>query len=94
MCHVDDTKISHMDESVAREVIELSELNFGKMKVIIGNEHVLLGMKITCHFDEGNFDIDMSPYLQQTIEEFGEEMVKASTPSRADLFLSTNLNRW
>ena len=43
-------------------------------------------MKITYHFDEGNFDIDMSPYLQQTIEEFGEEMVEASTPARADLF--------
>ena len=49
--HVDDMNISHVKESVARDVIELLELNFGKMKIKTGNEHIFLGMLITYHFD-------------------------------------------
>jgi len=71
---------------VARDVIELLELNFSKMKISTGNEHVFLGMKITYYFDKGNFDIDMSSYLQQTVEEFGEEILEVSMPTWADLF--------
>jgi len=61
-------KISYIEESVARDVVELLELNFGKMKIKTGDEHEFLGMLITYHFDQGVFDIDMSPYLKKTIE--------------------------
>ena len=68
------------------EVVELLELNFGKMKVTTGDGHMCLGMKITYYFDKGTVGIDVRPYLQQTIDDFGEDDVTASTPARADLF--------
>ena len=36
-CQVDDTKISHMDKSMLEKVVEMLELNFGKIKIMIGN---------------------------------------------------------
>ena len=51
-----------------------------------GNVHIFVGMKITYYFDDGTFGIDVSPYLKQTVEDFAEDMIEASTPTRADLF--------
>ena len=59
------------------------KLNFGKNKITTGSVHTFL---ITYYFDDGTFGIDMSPHLKQTIEEFGEDVIAASTPARSDLF--------
>ena len=50
-----------------------------------GKAHTFLGMKIV-HRDDRHFSLGMKPFLEQTIDEFGEEPMKASTPARSDLF--------
>ena len=67
------------------DVIKLLEINFGEIKVTTCDVHVFLGMKITC-LDNRTFSINMIPHLEETIEEFNEEMIEASTPARPDLF--------
>ena len=60
------------------------------MKIVYGKEYVFLGMKLM-YQDDGNFRIDMKPYLEETIKEFGEELISALTPAHSDLFM-TNQN--
>ena len=55
------------------------------MKTTRGKTHAFLGMKITCQ-DNRRFSLGVKPHLEQTIDEFGEEPMKASTPARSDLF--------
>ena len=38
------------------------------------------------HQDDGNFRIDMKPYLEKTIKEFRKELISASTPTRSNFF--------
>ena len=85
--HVDDTKISHIDSKVVSEVIEGIETKFGKMSVTRGEDHVFLGMHI--HFrGDGTFSILMKEYLEEAIEEFGEEIIATTTsPATKSLFI-------
>ena len=84
--YVDDTKISHVDAAVVTDIIEKIEGKFGKMTVTRGKQHTFLGMKITLQKD-GTVKIDMSDYVKEAIEEFGEDVSKqAANPARKDLF--------
>ena len=84
MHHLDENKISQMIKDIVMDVIQLLEINFGEMSVTTGDFHVFLGMKITC-LDNRTFSINMIPHLEETIEEFNEEMIEASTPARVGL---------
>ena len=84
--HVDDTKISHVDSAVVDDIIRLLEDKFGKMKVVRGARHEFLGQIITFK-KNGTFDLDMSSYLREAVQEFGETMEFAVTPARSDLFI-------
>jgi len=41
--HVNDMKISHVNRNVVTDVIILLELEFGKMSMTHGKEHIFLG---------------------------------------------------
>ena len=45
--YVDDNKISHVDPKVVTSVLEAVKEHFGELVISRGNEHDLLGMKIT-----------------------------------------------
>ena len=44
--YVDDAKISHVDESVTRDMVRQLELKFGKLNPTYGNQQEYLGMRI------------------------------------------------
>ena len=44
--HIDNNKISHVDENVVSQVISDIEEKLGKMSVMSGNEQVCFGMNI------------------------------------------------
>jgi hypothetical protein len=84
--YVDDTKISHMDDSVITDVIAKIEERFGKMTVTRGNKHVFLGMDLEFH-ENGTASIKMKDYIKESIIEFGETISRsAATPAKRDLF--------
>jgi len=84
--HVDDMKISHVNCNVVTDIINLLELEFGKMSVTRGKEHTFLGMVVTYN-DNRTASINMKGYLQEAIAEFGEDCTKhATTPAKKDLF--------
>ena len=87
--HVDDTKVSHVGKKVVEDVFSLLEAKFGKMKIKYGKDHEFLGMKIK-YQENGTFKIGMKSYLEDTIKEFGKEMIAASTPARSNLFTVNN----
>jgi len=70
-------------------MIALLESYLGKMKVTYSKVHGFLRMKIM-YKDNSRFTINMKPYLVETVEEFGEILLKAETPAKADLFIINN----
>ena len=84
--YVDDTKISHVKPAVVTSVIKKIEAKFGKMTVTRGQHHVFLGMDIT-FIGDGNLNIGMSKYIQEAIEEFGDDVSRpAVTPATRTVF--------
>ena len=84
--YVDDSKVSHIKESVVSKVIKEIEESFEKMSVSRGKSHVFVGMNFKIN-DDRSVGISMSKYLKECIATFGEEFNEgASTPARADLF--------
>lgn len=84
--HVDDMMLSHDDTNVVTQVIRDIEEHFGEMTVTRGRKHVFLGMDIEFH-DNGTFSICMSDYLQEAIDEFGEDLeYDVPHPAVNDLF--------
>jgi hypothetical protein len=85
--YVDDTKISHVSDSVVSAVIESIEKRFGKMTVTRGKEHVFLGMDIVFR-DDGTASVKMKSYIKEAIAEFRSDIsCIAATPARKDLFM-------
>ena len=83
--HVDDLKISHVDEAVVRQVITDLEGEYGKMTVTTGKVHTYCGMDLI--FDDGELRVDMKDYLRDTIAEFPEDCSKTvTTPAAVYLF--------
>ena len=83
---MDNNKISHVDEHAISQVISDIEEKFGKMSVTHGNEHVFFGMNITFN-KNGTVTIMMKEYLQEAIEDFGEDIVNVTTsPAQKGMF--------
>jgi len=89
--HIDDMKISHVQPCVVSGMIDILELEFGKMTVTRGKVHTFLGMRVTYH-DNKTASISMKSYLEEAIHEFGEDCSKrVTTPAKKDLFhIDTN----
>ena len=45
--HVDNLKVSHVDENEVKTMIEKLEQKFGKMSTTYGQRHTYLGMDLT-----------------------------------------------
>lgn len=87
--HVDDLKISHVDESVAERMLGLLEHEFGKespLSVTRGRVHDYLGMRLD--FTEvGVARIDMTKYVEEILSEAPDDMSgEAPTPAASYLF--------
>ena len=62
--HVDDLKISHVDEKVVTQVCnDLSELYKGKVKIYRGGTHDYVGMDLDYESEPGVLIISMIKYL-------------------------------
>ena len=86
---VDDNKVSHFDSKVVDEVLNVMKEHFGELKISRGNEHDLLGMKITIDRENRNVIIDMREQLQEAIDAFGDELDdKVMTPANKNLFVT------
>ena len=84
--HVDDLKISHVDEAVVNDVISTLESKYGKMSMTIGNTHKNVGMNLKYNTN-GTVTIDMTDYVKESIAEFPESIeTDAVTPAAANLF--------
>ena len=69
--HVDDLKISHVDEQVVRSIIQKIQDNFGQhseLSMHIGKRHDYLGM-ILDFTTPGILEIDMSDYIQVILQD-------------------------
>ena len=78
--HVDDLKISHINEEVVRAIISQLEDGYGEMNVNIGQSHTYVGMDLTFPGD-GTVVIDMKSYLTEALSEFGLENLDKRAPS-------------
>jgi hypothetical protein len=84
--HVDDNKISHVDDTVVTDVIEKTEAKFGKMTVTRGKHHLFLGMDITFN-DNATVRLLMKEYLKDAIADSGMDASRvAATPAKRDIF--------
>ena len=69
--HVDDLKISHVDEQVVRSIIQQIQDNFGQhseFSMHIGKRHDYLGMILDFN-TPGTLVIDMSDYIQVILQD-------------------------
>ena len=91
--HVDDMKVSHKRQDVVDSFIDWIKKKYGtigEVKVVTGNEHTYLGMKIV-YDDHGGVIIDMKKYVQDMIEEYPDELSgKSKTPANDKLFQVNN----
>jgi len=83
--HVDDTKVLHVERKVVEDIFEALQKKFGKMKVVIGDNHDFLRMNLIFRNDR-KFSIRMTQLLTEVVEEFGETPTRAVTLARSDLF--------
>ena len=84
--YVDNLKVSHVEESVVRDILRRIEDKFGKMDSVIGPAHTYLGMHIT-FTDAASVEIWMGDQIVEAIEAFGEDVsLNAVTPAKRDLF--------
>jgi hypothetical protein len=88
--HVDDLKISHMDDGIVRSEIKGLEDIYGPMVTTYGDYHTYLGMDLDMSVP-GEVSVSMIPYLQEITDEFPEEYPKgAKTPAAAHLFTESD----
>ena len=66
--YVDDNKISHAEEEVITNHIQILEKYFGKFTITRGKTHSYLGMDVTLKND-GLIEIDMSKHLSKILED-------------------------
>ena len=83
--HVDDLKISHVDQQVLEDLVDELEVKYGKMTVTRGRKHTYVGIDIIYN-DDGTVTIDMIEYLKEAVNEFPEDVTK-EVPSPAALYL-------
>ena len=72
--HVDNNKVSHINEEVISKLIKELETYFGKFKVTRGKMHNYLGMIIKIREDK-NVSINQTKQLEEIIEIFSEPII-------------------
>ena len=83
--YVDDNKISHREQEVVDEILEIMTKHFGEMTVTKGHVHEFLGFKFTLHKDK--IEIDMKDQINEAIEMFMDDVNQTvSTPAAPNLF--------
>ena len=87
--HVDDLKISHVEEHVVQSIIQKIQDAFGQhseLSMHIGKRHDYLGM-ILDFTTPGTLEIDMSDYIQVILQDAPANLRGASTvPAAKHLF--------
>lgn len=84
--HIDDLKVSHVDPKVITMVLDQLSTKYGELMVTHGKNHVYVGMNITYN-DDKSVKIAMKEYIQEAIDEFGEEITStANSPASLHLF--------
>ena len=83
--YVDDAKISHIDESVIKNIVKCLENKFGKLNPTYGNKQEYLGMKIIID-DSRRLHIDMRDQICEVLDDFSESIAgNVSTPAAKHL---------
>lgn len=83
--YVNDLKISHVDENVAKDTKKQLEDHFGTLTVTSGSEHTYVGMKVD--IKNNKVHIHNIEYIKECFELFGEEIgASAKTPGKGHLF--------
>jgi Reverse transcriptase (RNA-dependent DNA polymerase) len=87
--HVDDLKISHVDEKVVEMVLDMLDQQYGKEAPLVvtrGKVHEYLGM--TLDFSVlGKCRVSMDGYVDEIVEEFlPKSSLTANTPAASHLF--------
>jgi len=87
--HVDDLKISHVDQDVIEEVLDLLDKKYGKeapLTVTRGHVHEYLGMTVD-YSEEGKVAIIMEPFIEAMLDDLPADMDgEASSPAANHLF--------
>jgi hypothetical protein len=89
--HMDDLKISHVDEQVIREMVDLLQAKYGSddapVTVTYGKVHDYLGMTLD-YSKTGKVIIDMKQYVKDMLKEVSDKMVDgvSATPAAAHLY--------
>ena len=88
--HVDDLKISHVDQAAIDDIIKKLESRYGKetpLTVTRGNVHEYLGMKID-YSQKGKVRFSMPDYIDRMLEDVPSEIMRgpSATPASNHLF--------
>ena len=91
--HVDDLKLSHVDQAVLEDVAEKLNDKYGKEAELVvhrGKVHEYLGMTID-YSEDGKVKFLMADYVQGILDEAPEDMASfAITPAASNLFTVRN----
>jgi hypothetical protein len=87
--HVDDLKISHVNDNVNTKVIKMIESEFGKeasLTITMGKIHDYLGMTLD-YSEKGKVKIKMLDYIEKMLADLPDEMDgEAPSPAANHLF--------
>eukprot|EP00957_Ditylum_brightwellii_P117989 8999136-Ditylum_brightwellii.AAC.1 len=87
--HVDDLKISHVNPKVVDKFLEWLTSKYRKLRKTRGKVHEYLGMKLD-FLSPSKMKVSMKEYIQESIDEFQEELGKAYTSPAADHLFQVN----
>ena len=84
--HVDDLKMSHMDEGVLTDLIGWLEKKYGELRISRGQKHEYLGMEMDFS-SRGEVKFGMDAYVKGVCDDFPEPLGRAvETPAGDRLF--------
>ena len=85
--YVDEKKVSRMEATVVKNLINDPKNHFGELIVTRVKKHTFLGMNINITEDK-NVDIYTKDKLLEAIEALGEDLnEKVTTPASSHLFI-------
>ena len=84
--YVDDNKISYVEQEVVDDIVAKIGKRFPGLTISTVTEHTLLGISIK-YLDDGTVSLNMRDYIQEVVEDFGEDVSQTvSTPAARWLF--------
>jgi len=92
--HVDDLKISHVDEKVLEDILRAINERFGKetpVSINRGRVHDYLGMTID-YSEDGKVKFKMDDFVEQLLEEGPEDMDGSAATPAANYLFQVNKN--